>query len=641
MRCCCFWLWCMVFYLVVDPVTSRDVVVLDVNGDGILAASDDQDDDWKETDDDPWNVITKFIQTNLLTFDQNNNEKAIKPPPQFPDVIQEGWNQLLQNLGSVSNPFTTTTTSNRNDDGGKDDASSSHHQNHHHRYDALTELIESVSSTTNRPYHYRKQLSIPDMIDLFWDTVQSVQKQLEGTFKSVLDMILPIVNPFKLFYYMLEQEMIHNAVLKRREHAFFPEVSVDTAIQLSEGLFVAKLAYVDDCTKIQEYLTSFHNNSWILINCTTQAQPFQPAHFLAIRNDQSTDGTKRNFPMHYMGRRSSDTTTASSWTTMLWENIRDTLNLTLDRPMELEAMLVICGTKDFADMMSDALLEPTPYGNATHAGLAHSGIFKSAQYIHSTYRDFLENLLQKSKRSKLKLWLIGHSLGGGTAALACLEFNKPYHQYANNTTSSSNSTSTGAIGAASIDAYSLGFGTPAVLSLEYSEDARSKVTTIINDADCVPRMSGATLVNFLLNVSASNHWISEAQIDVQILNRMLKEKSPFPATLVDSVMSTIMNWIATSDVVNETMKAALAEKVATPVLFPPGECIHFYRDTTSWQGVYYPCRNFNALEGVRYMVDDHLIPTGYYRGLLGYIRGLKNDLNWQFQPDSAEIPDSS
>jgi hypothetical protein len=38
------------------------------------------------------------------------------------------------------------------------------------------------------------------------------------------------------------------------------------------------------------------------------------------------------------------------------------------------------------------------------------------------------------------------------------------------------------------------------------------------------------------------------------------------------------------------------------------------------------------------MVDDHLIPTGYYRGLLGYIRSIKNDMNWQVVPDLTTIP---
>ena len=734
----------------IDNVTSVDVDFVDVTGEGDIISSgissNDHNDgsDNKETDD-PWDLISKFIQSNILFgsninskgSNNNNNEyddatassgvldhiatsssrtlpneniwNSFRSSPnndidvdqedsalldtadtpdaprqeanqqqqqqQINDIIKEGWNQFVQNLGSVPNPFTTNTGRQDDNNNEKDDTfSSQHRQNfhpntgNHNRYDALTDLIESVSSAGHLQYNKNtKHLSIPDMIDVFWTTIQSVKQQLEGTFKSVLDLILPIVNPLKVYYFMLEQEIVHNPVYKRREHAYYTDVSVHTAIQISEGLYVSQLAYASDCTTIQKHLKLFQNNSWILINCTTTPQPLQPAHFLAIRQSTFESNVTWNYPMDSSRTTSNDasSTTSSSWTTMLWENIRDALNLTNmdntrnNKNMELEAMLVICGTKDVADMMSDALLEPTPYGNSTHQGLAHSGIYQSALYIHDTYRDFLENLIQKTNRTKLKLWLIGHSLGGGTAALACLEFNKPYHHCTNHTantgtnvTSSISTNLTKLVGdmngkyveqntLQSIDAYALGFGTPAVLSREYAEAARSKVTTIINDADCVPRMSGATLVNFLLNVTASNHWISEAQIDVLHLKSILKEKSPFPEVWIDMVMTTIYDWIATSDLVNDTMKAKLAEKIVTPVLFPPGECIHIYRDGTSWQGVYYPCHNFNALEGVRYMVDDHLIPTGYYRGLLGYIRGIKNDMNWQFQPDLTEIPVSS
>jgi hypothetical protein len=97
--------------------------------------------------------------------------------------------------------------------------------------------------------------------------------------------------------------------------------------------------------------------------------------------------------------------------------------------------------------------------------------------------------------------------GAGSAALACLEFNRPV---SNSTRKATNATFSvnGAISHLNgtnesvplIDAYALGFGTPAILSQEISEQSRSKVTTVINDADCVPRMSGATMVNMWLEV---------------------------------------------------------------------------------------------------------------------------------------------
>jgi pimeloyl-ACP methyl ester carboxylesterase len=128
----------------------------------------------------------------------------------------------------------------------------------------------------------------------------------------------------------------------------------------------------------------------------------------------------------------------------------------------LEAVLVVRGTKDMSDMMSDALLEPVDYGVD---GKAHDGIYRSSLWLHETYRQFLEQLVRHTGRSKLKLWLVGHSLGAGTAALACLEFNKPspISPVTNTTMVSSNgdSSSDSIVPVPAIEAYALGFGTPA------------------------------------------------------------------------------------------------------------------------------------------------------------------------------------
>jgi hypothetical protein len=293
---------------------SSNVVAMDVNGDGSVETSGFSSNDSNNMNDgkdsietdDPWDVISKFIQTNILfgspstnnndvattatTINENGDisrststssdtsrngilspkeniwnsfrsstndaveqegdsnlpvDKQQQQEKQLNDVIQEGWNQFIQNLVALPNPFIY-----RSGDEDNEDASKSQHHPHlhtdadssHHRYDALTELIESVSSTGHHQNSNTNQLSIPNMIDLFWKTLQNVRQQLEGTFKSVLDLIMPIVNPLQLYYFMLEQEILHNPVYKRRQHAYFTEVSVDTAIQISEGLYVSQLA---------------------------------------------------------------------------------------------------------------------------------------------------------------------------------------------------------------------------------------------------------------------------------------------------------------------------------------------------------------------------------------------------------------
>jgi hypothetical protein len=57
----------------------------------------------------------------------------------------------------------------------------------------------------------------------------------------------------------------------------------------------------------------------------------------------------------------------------------------------------------------------------------------------------------------------------GAAAIACIEFNDN----------------------PKIEASCIGFGCPALLDEKQSEKWKDKILTVIDDADCVPRMSGA------------------------------------------------------------------------------------------------------------------------------------------------------
>jgi Lipase (class 3) len=571
---------------------------------------------------DPWSTIfgpgtgNEHNDNALLTPRVSDNSNVLL------DLFSQ-WNSFSQNLASTKT--------------GVDEISREKPSQNSNQDDLLAELLESMSSrhpqqATHATGVTQKQLSLPELIELFWNTTQQIQKQLNATFNNVLELTMPNLNPIQLYYYMLEEELKYNPVHKRRQHAFMKEISESMALQLADGLYLSQLAYVNDCALIVEHLRSFQNNTWVVLNCTTESKPQQPAHFLTVRRV-----SKSPLQWNYSSDSDSIDGSLSSW----WEGLRQTLNFSnSENPINsLEAVLVVRGTKDMSDMMSDALLEPVNYGTD---GKAHDGIYRSSLWLHDMYRPFLEQLVQQTKRSKLKLWLVGHSLGAGAAALACLEFNKP-----SQIPSISNATWVNSIGekngdgvvpVSNIEAYALGFGTPAVLSKQLSEEARSKVTTVVNDADCVPRMSGATLMNMVLSMASSDHWKTEAHIDFDILSSFLTSKSPFPS-LTEKILNGIKNWIVISDEdKNTTLKETLAEKFVPPVLFPPGECIHLYRDGTGWRMVYYPCSNFTAIEGVPYMVDDHLIPTGYYRGLLEYIRAVKDDLNWRFDTDLMDLP---
>jgi len=451
--------------------------------------------------------------------------------------------------------------------------------------DFLSDLISSVASSQQQESEPLEQL-----IEIFWTAAKRVHKQLENTFKDALEQFS--LNPLQAFYHMQQQEIEKNSVYKRKKHAFMPPLTLEQAIPLAEGLFLSQLAYVDTCDHVLEHLKSFHNNTWALLNCSCTGKPSQPAHFVAVRKEAEALQSKKNL-------------------------LKRILNQEDDESDVLEVVIVVRGSKEIADFISDGLLEPVDY----RGGKAHDGILSSAQWLHQQYVGFFASLLELTGRQKLKLWCVGHSLGAGTAALASLEFNAATN---NNGT---------------INARALGFGTPATISKDLSLALKSTVTTVVNDADCIPRMSGANLVNAWIKASSYQDWVDEAQHDIRMLMNVMKQNLPFP-DLTEAIFRGLLAWL---DSLKENRQPPSPKHDGTKfrakqILYPPGECIHLYRDGTKWQGVYMPCTDFDEIEAVGHLVSDHLIPSGYYIGLLNYLRVLKRDWNWQFNPDLMELP---
>jgi hypothetical protein len=69
-------------------------------------------------------------------------------------------------------------------------------------------------------------------------------------------------------------------------------------------------------------------------------------------------------------------------------------------------------------------------------------------------------------------------------------------------------------------------------------------------------------------------------------------------------------------------------------LFPPGTCIHFYRDGSGITGSQPPCTFFDEIDVARTMVDDHLIDKGYRRIFLELMRQYRGDHHFSFEKEA-------
>ena len=137
------------------------------------------------------------------------------------------------------------------------------------------------------------------------------------------------------------------------------------------------------------------------------------------------------------------------------------------------------------------------------------------------------------------------------------------------------------------------------------------------------------MLNAILDI-ASYNWIPKAQRDVEDAIDQIEQN--LPKFLGKGVAQTAQTILKSID--KETLRPQQSEiprKRMQPILFPPGKCIHFYRDGFGISGNVVPCNFFGALDFNRRMLHDHLY-TGYKIIFLDLTR--QHTYNHSFQFDA-------
>lgn len=415
----------------------------------------------------------------------------------------------------------------------------------------------------------------------FRDALDMALEQLKNTFGDLLDEVEASV-AISMVYYLADEDSRKNPSWKRQQHRFCEKVSKSMIVELHDALYLSQLAYVDSVEAFKKGLAVFQNNEWEMAYGSTQSLPNLPAHFLVVH--------KKLSPLQNPHLKSL----------LPWES----------KNSELAVLLAVRGTKDLSDALADALLEPVEY----RGGYAHGGILENGKNLAEKYLPKLKALLKHSGRDKIRLYLVGHSLGAGAAAVAAMEFND--HEW--------------------IQVESVGFGCPSLLSRELSEASKDFITTVVADSDIIPRMSGASMANLLLDLIDFD-WTEMALDDIDFTFERAKNTFAFGHLLPSR--DKILDWAKTY--IEREIKPKLQKekrKRISNVLIPPGDCIHFYRDGIGYSGVFTPCTFFDNVDVSRTLVDDHLVVPGYHRALVSTMRDWENDFNFDFPHDIAALP---
>jgi Lipase (class 3) len=349
------------------------------------------------------------------------------------------------------------------------------------------------------------------------------------------------LSPTAVMYYVEREDEIKNPSWKRRQHRFCPGIKFEKVCELNDALELSLLCYADTADAIRDGLDK-HRTPYDLVYVSVKSSPGQPANFVAVRRDQTS--------AHPMRKTSPN----------------------------LYVVIGVRGTKTAADAVTDLLCDTVDY----QGGKAHSFILESGKYIAEKHRGLLEELRVQTGKSKVKVKLIGHSLGAGAASIAGMELFGTSPK---------------------LQVQVIGFGCPALVSKDLAEKA-TYITTVVNDADIVPRMSGIAIANLLLDMMAFN-WMPYAHRDIQhSLEEMRKRHSRiFKETTATKIVQTVEPLLE-----KHWNRTFLAERPARlePEVYPPGKCIHFYRDGSGITGNYVPNTFFSEIDVTRRMIDGTL-----------------------------------
>ena len=144
----------------------------------------------------------------------------------------------------------------------------------------------------------------------------------------------------------------------------------------------------------------------------------------------------------------------------------------------------------------------------------------------------------------------------------------------------------------------------------------------------VPRMSGISVANLLMDVMQFD-WFEYSQRDAQEVIEFLHEKQPliFPKEWLNKAHEVLVPHIRQFTEKKVSKTTTERGKVE---LFPPGKCIHLYRDGVGIAGSFVPNTFFSEIDVTRRMVDDHVFHTGYQQTFLELMRQQKGDHHFRF-----------
>ncbi|KAF8675224.1 hypothetical protein HU200_047892 [Digitaria exilis] len=271
-------------------------------------------------------------------------------------------------------------------------------------------------------------------------------------------------------------------------------------------------------------------------------------------------------------------------------------------------ILGIRGTHTVYDLVTDLIAlsdkKVSPRGFSTHFGT-----YEAARWYLRHELGIIRKCLEKHKDYKLRL--VGHSLGGASAALLAIMLRKKSKEE---------------LGFSPDIISAVGFGTPPCISKEAAESCASYVSTVVLQDDIIPRLSAASLAR-LRNEILKTDWVSVLEKeDLRHIVDIVTNAKLVVSSIQDvarklgdyaKIVSTSTNSDVAKDPADSTkmLSSDSTNDVFVPEdLFLPGTLYYLQRDIenincvddesyTLWKGD--PGENFQRILLSGNLISDH------------------------------------
>lgn len=282
-----------------------------------------------------------------------------------------------------------------------------------------------------------------------------------------------------------------------------------------------------------------------------------------------------------------------------------------------EVILSIRGTMSIEDAVLDLTLDPVDasvvfkqHGIECHEGTyCHGGFLKSAVYMleHIDQEGSLKKLIDKEGVNR-KLVVVGHSLGGGLAALLTILLRNRYP-----------------------NTRGMCYAPPGVtIDQVAAHDSREYITSIVYGEDCISCLNYHALTHLRERVLDS---LSRAKVNKNYILQSLYKDFELENLLYDpeEIPSNHGDFVDTINKFKTQVHGKL-KKDKRPQLTLPGRIIHFVIDDRSTGcGTGTPLSlpyeihqdAFLELPITEHILQDHMI-SNYYRGLVDYCTHWKS-----------------